>query len=95
MLSDAMLTCVPTHKSVYKVHGLTPEPLDQAVAGQIMTLVSLESLFFQCDALLVRDGCFYAGLCLTYDSGTGTTSTHASKCSKRCSECFPSRRNAL
>ncbi|KAF8604613.1 hypothetical protein BDV93DRAFT_507541 [Ceratobasidium sp. AG-I] len=42
------------------------------VAGQIVTLIRrhLGSSFFQYDASLVRDGCFYAGLCLARDSGT-------------------------
>lgn len=42
------------------------------MAGQIVTLIRrhLGSSFFQYDASLVRDGCFYAGLCLARDSGT-------------------------
>lgn len=47
-------------------------PVGHDVAGQIVTLIRrhLGSSFFQYDASLVRDGCFYAGLCLARDSGT-------------------------
>lgn len=52
-------------------HANSPT-LGQDVAGQIVTLIRrhLGSSFFQYDASLVRDGCFYAGLCLARDSGT-------------------------
>ncbi|CUA75867.1 Protein Ycf2 (chloroplast) [Lotus japonicus] [Rhizoctonia solani] len=61
----------PLLAKLTRLHAIA-EGKCQDVAGQIVTLIRrhLGSSFFQYDASLVRDGCFYAGLCLARDSGT-------------------------
>ncbi|ELU40099.1 fungal zn(2)-Cys(6) binuclear cluster domain-containing protein [Rhizoctonia solani AG-1 IA] len=61
----------PLLAKLTRLHSIA-EGKCQDVAGQIVTLIRrhLGSSFFQYDASLVRDGCFYAGLCLARDSGT-------------------------
>ncbi|CAE7208969.1 unnamed protein product [Rhizoctonia solani] len=68
---DPEVSHEPLLAKLTRLHAIA-EGKCQDVAGQIVTLIRrhLGSSFFQYDASLVRDGCFYAGLCLARDSGT-------------------------
>ncbi|CEL55161.1 hypothetical protein RSOLAG1IB_01169 [Rhizoctonia solani AG-1 IB] len=68
---DPEVSHEPLLAKLTRLHSIA-EGKCQDVAGQIVTLIRrhLGSSFFQYDASLVRDGCFYAGLCLARDSGT-------------------------
>ncbi|KAG8768721.1 hypothetical protein FRC12_005401 [Ceratobasidium sp. 428] len=68
---DPEVTHEPLLAKLTRLHSIA-EGKCHDVAGQIVTLIRrhLGSSFFQYDASLVRDGCFYAGLCLARDSGT-------------------------